>query len=288
MLRIGKIVGRGAFGYVKRVECKQYGVLAGKFLREDILGADTEQAASTILKELQCISKLKPHENIIQYQGICFTEKCEPPVLLMELMSGDLHVYLESKNNSNLELQRKIEILYCVARGLVFLHRNKIIHRDLTARNVLLDQMGTPKISDFGISRLIDSTCGSSYFMQTMTGCVGSRPYMAPEVESEDETTTAEYNYKADVFSFGHLTLFVAVQKFPKALLPPTYKNSDKMLLARSEVDRRKQYFELLPDGFPLTPLMEKCLEDRDSRLSSHEVKCELRRLRASSKGQCV
>ncbi len=199
------------------------------------------------------------------------------PVLVMELMPTDLHNYLLHEGNVNLPLERKITILYEIARGLVYLHSNRIVHWDLTAKNVLLDASGTPKISDFGNSRLIDSVNATSH-LGSMTGQVGTRFYMAPELESECDES-ALYNEKVEVLSFGHLALFVSIQIYPRPLLQSTY-TVRRVLVARSEVERRQKYFKKLPTDFPLTLLMKKCLEDVVSRPNSAVVKQELSRLR--------
>ncbi len=276
--QVGKILGRGAFGHVVKLKCKGYDQpLAGKILKDEDLGSTDEEAdraVDTFCREYKCLSTLKHHRNIVQYEGICFTVNSDFPVLVMQLMPTDLHKYLQHKSNAKLPLERKIAILHEVARGLVCLHRNKIIHRDLTAKNVLLDAHGTPKISDFGNSRLIDNVTATSY-LGAMTDHVGTRCYMAPEVEME----SAHYNHKVDVFSFGHLALFVSTQIFPRSLKPVTYKSADRVH-ARSEVERREEYFQMLSTDFPLTLLIKNCLDvDLESRPNSAVVKQELSRL---------
>ncbi len=278
--KIGELLGRGAFGQVVKLKCKGYDQpFAGKILKDEDLGVSDEQADRAVTRfcrEYECLTTLKPNRNIVEYRGICFTMKSDFPVLVMQLMPTDLHTYLLQKRNANLPLGRKMTILYEVARGLVYLHRNRIIHRDLTAKNVLLDASGTPKISDFGNSCLIDNVTATSY-LGLMTGQVGTRCYMAPEVEME----SARYNDRVDVFSFGHLALFVSTQIFPRSLLPSTYTCANtEVLAARSEVQRREEYFLELPRDFPLTRLIEKCLQLIQSRPNSAVVKQELRHLR--------
>ncbi len=280
--QIGRLLGRGAFGHVVELKCKGYDQpLAGKILKDEDLGASGEQADRAVDRfclEYDCLSTLKPHRNIVPYRGICYTEKSDFPLLVMQLMPTHLHDYLLQDQNANLRLESKITMLYEIARGLVFLHRNDIIHRDLTAKNVLLDAHGTLKISDFGNSRFIDNVSATSY-LGPMTGQVGTRCYMAPEMEME----TAHYDGRVDVFSFGHLALFVSTQIFPRFLLPSTYISADtKERVARSEVQRREEYFKKLPADFALTPLITKWLDDFERRPNSATVKQELGRLRKS------
>ena len=99
-----------------------------------------------------------------------------------------------------------------VAQGLKYLHDMCIIHRDLTAANALLDSKATPKISDFGNSCVIGRNLGS----QSLTRFPGNFNYMAPEAQS-----TTKYGTDIDMFSFGHLSLFIGIQIPPDPILPP-------------------------------------------------------------------
>ncbi len=280
---IGKEIGHGTFGRVLEMKCRGWTKpLAGKVLRDD-LGVSSRQedmAQERFHREYNCLRALKPHRNIVQYQGIAYTTLSRFPVLLMELMPEDLHHYLQRKRNSNLSVTRKTSILYEIAQGLEYLHQNRVIHRDLSARNVLMDSEGIPKISDLGNSRLLNYDSGTSTPFAGMTANVGTRVYMAPEVQPEDET--ADYSYKVDVFSFGHLALFVSLQTFPKSLLSSTYTDTDGNLRARTEVARRVRYFEQMPPELPpkLTELIEECLNNSPvHRPSSSEVKKRLENL---------
>ncbi len=277
--RIGKLIGRGAFGRVVELKCEGYErPLAGKILKDDDLEADEEQAQRSVkifCREYKILTTLAPHQNIVPYEGLCFVDYSEFPVLVMELMSTDLHRFLLSKENAGVQLHTKITILCEISRGRADLHVNRIIHRDLTARNVLMDASGTPKISDFGNSSLIDSASATSY-LGVMTGGVGTHMYMAPEINTE----RAQYNKKVDVFSFGHLALFVSIQKFPR-FLEPAVERIGGQRVCRSEVERRVEYITELATDFPLTPLIEMCLDDStDYRPSSDEVKRQLQDLK--------
>ena len=92
------------------------------------------------------------HPNVVQCKGVCFLKSQTMPVLLMERLMSSLHAYLLDPIRSNLALDRKVSILHDVASGLVYLHSRipAIIHRDLTAKNVLLDSELRAKRADFG------------------------------------------------------------------------------------------------------------------------------------------
>ncbi len=281
MKRCGRSLGEGAFGRVMEIECVGYDrTLAAKIIKVDNMGEcdeDIDAHAKRFCMEYTCLAKLNVHRNIVRYIGLCLDRDCDFPVLVMELMTCNFHSFLLASSNRNLSEKTKIMLLYEISRGLQYLHKNFIIHRDLTAKNVLMDKKNTPKISDFGNSCLI-ATAGATSYVGTRTGNVGTLNYMAPEVNS----SSARYNKKVDVFSFGHLALFACLQEFPKDLLPPRMEVRGK-LESRTEVERRMKYFQKLPPDSRLTQLMKECLDDlSDRRPSSSELKAELRKLKVA------
>ena len=146
------------------------------------------------------------HSNITQFLGLCFLPNCQLPVLLMERLEGSLDDLLE--NMPNIPLSVKRSMLEDVTRGLFYLHtRNpQIIHRDLTAKNVLLTTSLVCKITDFGNSRIVNLQ--PDVLAQTLTQVPGTISYMPPEAFGR----SPRYDPSLDIFSFGHLSLFTLIQ----------------------------------------------------------------------------
>ena len=124
----------------------------------------------------------------------------------MEKLDGSLDDLLETVPNIPLVLKQSI--LEDVSRGLLYLHMHdpQIIHRDLTAKNVLLTSSLVAKITDFGNSRIINLPPGQ--LAKTMSRLPGTQAYMPPEALSG----SSRYGPSLDVFSFGHLALFTITQ----------------------------------------------------------------------------
>ena len=226
-------------------------IYAGKQYRKD--GNFSEEM---FIREFQILQSLQ-HENIVQYYGYHIRREHRSPVLIMECLETNLHNFLLSDSHKDLPLARKVDLLRGIAQGLNYLHSMSIIHRDLTASNVLLDSKVVPKITDFGNSCVI--RIDSTLYSQSLTKFPGTLLYMAPEAQS-----STRYGTEVDIFAFGHLSLFVGIQ-IPLTDLLPYYDESDDGKLV-NEVERRKEYFTQLyrnlKEEHSLVVLIKKCLSN--------------------------
>ena len=162
----------------------------------------------------------------------------------------------------HLQLPLLLSLLEGVINGLDYLHTTQpsVVHRDLTAKNVLLSSSFVAKISNMGNSRIVDMSPGQ---LATLSRLPGTQVYMPPEAVSKDH----HYGPSLDTFSFGHLALYTLIQvresmhikiiiicvflivyEFPCNLLPHTYGDPTHVvhLLGRSELERRSVYIEKL------------------------------------------
>ena len=177
-------------------------------MHEVLLDAGNEGAENVAVKYVQECSIMSGlrHPNIAQFLGVCFFDDSPLPILLIEKLDSSLDDLLETVPNIPLALKRSM--LEDVAKGLLYLHQHnpQIIHRDLTAKNVLLSTSLVAKVTDFGNSRIVDLQ--PDQLARTLSRLPGTLVYMPPEALE----ASSHYGPSLDIFSFGHLSLFIGLQ----------------------------------------------------------------------------
>lgn len=241
-----EVIGRGSYGCVEVVKIQDVEYAAKRFHR-DFESQIKLKLNKKLMMEYTILISLM-HKNIVRYLGHSYVHDEYLPILIMEKLVCSLHERLTTYKLPPVAFSSKLLILLDVSEGLCYLHgqEHAVIHRDLTARNVLLDSNGTAKISDFGNSTIIQIDQMSA--QESMTCTPGTIVYSAPESMQHHE----RYNEKIDIFSFGHLALFAFINEFPSELLAPVEEQDDGKLKARTEVQRRDKYMEKL----------KKCAQD--------------------------
>ena len=290
-METGEVIGRGAYGTVYKV--RRWGTIcAAKKLHEFPLqvssrhgscksnisnagtspSTDSQRAVASsgsssssgggssgsnmmakFEKECHLLSNLR-HPYIVQFLGVYIEKASGSPVIVMEYLPTSLAACVQTKPNIPRYLQ--ISMLHNVALGLAYLHGHSppIIHRDLTANNVLLTSNMVAKIADLGVARMLDLTPKRA--MQ-LTQAPGTAAYMPPEALAQNPS----YNTKIDSFSFGVLILHLVSQMWPIPTEPVKVSAGGK-LMPVSEVERRRQPVELMGRDHCLYKLTSECLQN--------------------------
>jgi len=179
----------------------------GKFYYDSIFEKAFQYSkiiVNEFVKEYKRICSIR-HPNLVEAIGTMVVPTALMPVLISELLEHDLHEFL--LNSPNMALVLKQSILDDVGKGLLFIHSlspTPLIHRDLTAHNVVLTSSLVAKISDYANSALTDVASLECVSSQNPKLSV----YMPPEHDDETQKKCASM----DIFSFGHLILFCCIQ----------------------------------------------------------------------------
>ncbi len=197
-------LGSGAFGVVFK------GKYRGKMCAVKILiyeaiememeipmGESKETSKASITRECELLESLQ-HPNIVQFLSTA-KHPNSSTILVVELMDCNLRSYFSGLDEESLTSEREISLSKDMACGLAYIHSKQIIHRDLCGDNVLLkltQPVPIAKISDFGISRLYDS----SKLTRTLTALDHRFGYLPPEAFRLKEE---KYDNSMDVFSLG-------------------------------------------------------------------------------------
>ena len=250
--------GRGAFGAVYEVKLNGLPCIA-KGLHDILLDyqvphTDKQAIRKKFLDECVLLSKLK-HPNIVQFLGVYHTKNDE--YLVMERMYMDLHHCLHEYHNIPLSI--KSSILQDVSYGLLHLHslNPPVIHRDLTASNVLLTESMRAKIADLGVSKIFDLK--QLQKLATLTTAPGTPAYMPPEALTPEPL----YGLKLDIFSFGVLTLFTAIQEFPTPHELDAKDITDEIKTNQTmQIARRKYWIAKMAADHPFHSIVSMCIKD--------------------------
>lgn len=206
-------LGEGGFGPVYKGKLDD-----GREIAVKRLSLRSNQGKKEFMNEAKLLAHVQ-HRNVVSLLGYCVhgVEK----LLVYEYVTNESLDKLLFKSNRREELdwKRRYDIIAGIARGLLYLHEDShdcIIHRDIKASNILLDDKWVPKIADFGMARLYpeDQT-------HVNTRVAGTNGYMAPEY-----LMYGNLSVKADVFSFGVVMLeLISGQRNSNFSLPVDAQN---------------------------------------------------------------
>ena len=251
-------LGHGSYAIVKELELNGK-KCAAKQLHAILFKSATAQQKNDILArfadECKLLQSLK-HPNIVEFVGVHLDKGSQLPLLVMELLDATWSSYLETHGVPDTATYHNV--LCDVANGLQFLHQHSppIIHRDLSANNVLLSSTRQAKISDLGVAKVLNFTPNQR---SRMTKAPGTPAYMPPEALAD----APKYTTSIDVFSFGVLMLHTLCGEWPMPD-PATkvdHKNPDR-IVAVTEFERRKRFIDKIDHKHSLMTQIEPCLRN--------------------------
>ncbi|CAK4107113.1 unnamed protein product [Aphanomyces euteiches] len=190
LILLEQVLGRGTYGEVILGHYNQQ-LVAVKRLRPD---HNTPKNIASLLQEIQLMTRFNsPY--LVHFIGATWENEAMTDLMcVVEYMEQrDLQSYLartKDRPKSNFPWKQKLSVARHMALALVYLHDQKVIHRDLKSPNVFLNQTMDAKLGDFGIARHVVE--------KSMSNAVGSYRWTAPEV-----LKGKYYSVKADIYSFG-------------------------------------------------------------------------------------
>ncbi|RLN07799.1 serine/threonine-protein kinase BLUS1-like isoform X1 [Panicum miliaceum] len=205
-------IGDGATAVVRRARCRPLGgeVVAVKIMN---MAQRTESDVNNASEEVKTMIMID-HPNLLS--AYCsFTEGEALWIVMPYMAGGSCYHLMKSSYPKGFEDENFIAfVLRETLKGLEYLHENGHIHRDVKAGNILLDQEKGVKLSDFGVTAsLYDSIINRHGKRKTL---VGTPCWMAPEVMEQKD-----YDFKADIWSFGITALELAIGHAPFSSQPP-------------------------------------------------------------------
>ncbi|XP_078436650.1 receptor-like serine/threonine-protein kinase SD1-8 [Wolffia australiana] len=242
-------IGEGGFGVVYK------GILPdGQEVAVKKLTNLSMEGQHEFTNEVKSLAKLK-HKNLVQLVGCCIDGK--EKMLIYEYMKNkslDAFIF-DEKRRVLLGWRTRLDIVLGIARGLEYLHHDsgsRIIHRDLKAWNILLDEAMVPKISDFGTARIFNS----DEMLAKTRKIIGTYGYMSPEYAIK-----GIISMKSDVFSFGVLTLEIISGIRNRSLFVNDFR--ENLLSKTWRLWKEGSFVELLdqcaPDKCPIAEVL-RCI----------------------------
>jgi serine/threonine-protein kinase len=198
---IEETLGRGGMASVYRAHDRVLERDVALKVLNEALSDDPEHVAR-FRREARAIAQLS-HPNLVTVIDRGQVEDCE--YIVFELVRGpNLKEHLTARRA--LPVEDALGLVRQAARGLAYAHAHGVVHRDVKPQNVLLDELGTAKVTDFGIARLLEQEGGI-----TQSGAImGTSDYLSPE-----QATGKEADDRADQYSLGVLLFELLTGEVP-------------------------------------------------------------------------
>ena len=277
LVQPSQILGTGSYGNVVKATLDDL-PCAAKILHNTFFTSNDPHVQDFTRRfQLECrILRQLRHPCIVQFLGVL--EDPRPlsngrPILLMELMEESLTHFLESRQ-STLPYHIQVNLTYEIALALDYLHANGILHRDLSSNNILLIGGARAKLTDFGMSKMVDINPRMTRNKQTM--CPGTLAFMPPEALLSKPI----YSDKIDVFSTGVLMVQIVTRRFPnpgdahRLVRDPKY--GARIQVPIPELERRNSDLLGVYLTHPLRPIALDCIKDDEGDRPTAASLCTL------------
>ncbi|KAI4354094.1 hypothetical protein L6164_002993 [Bauhinia variegata] len=211
------IIGTGRTGTVYKAVLDDGTSLMVKRLQE------SQHSEKEFLSEMATLGTVR-HRNLVPLLGFCVAKK-ERLLVYKDMPNGTLHDQLHSAaDGSTMEWTLRLKVAIGAAKGLAWLHHScnpRIIHRNISSKCILLNADFEPKISDFGLARLMNPI--DTHLSTFVNGEFGDLGYVAPEY-----ARTLVATPKGDIYSFGTVLLELVTGERPTEVskAPETFKGN--------------------------------------------------------------
>lgn len=190
------LLGKSSFSAIYKGTLRDGSVVAIKCISKTSCTSDEAE----FLRGLKLLTSLK-HENLVRIRGFCCSKGRGECFLIYDFVAnGNLLQFLDKKDGKSkvIEWPARILIIKGIAKGIQYLHGNKgskpaLVHRNISAEKVLIDQHYNPLLSDCGLHKLL----ADDIVFSTLKGSA-AMGYLAPEY-----TTTGRFTEKSDIYAFG-------------------------------------------------------------------------------------
>ncbi|KAF8013050.1 hypothetical protein BT93_I1040 [Corymbia citriodora subsp. variegata] len=201
-------IGVGGHGSVYKAQLQTGEIVAVKKFKEAVEVKIASQKAFE--REIYALTEAR-HRNIIKLHGFCSSSRHS--FLVYEFLeSGSLKDVLNDEERiTTFDWNKRVNVIKGVAYALSYMHHEcspPIVHRDVSSKNILLDEQYEAHVSDFGIAKVLQP------YSSNWTSFAGTFGYIAPEL-----AYTMEVKEKCDVYSFGVVTLEVIMGRHPGELI---------------------------------------------------------------------
>lgn len=196
-----EVVGNGGMSVVYKAEdLKTNSLVAIKILKEEYL--EDEDVIKRFHMESEAIGKLD-NEHVVKVLDVGVEENDN--FIVMELLKPDTLQDIIKKNKRFFDNAEIIDMALQILRGIQAAHQNEIIHRDIKPQNILIDENGVLKVSDFGIARVATRNT-----LKNTKDAMGSVHYASPE-----QSRGSFVDKRSDIYSFGILLYELATNRLP-------------------------------------------------------------------------